>query len=90
MEYYIIGTIAAILTTFGFVPQIIKIYRTKSAKDVSIVTLFQFSIGTFLWTLYGLHIQDPIIITANIVTFVTVIIAIVLYYHYIKIQLLIL
>jgi len=85
MEYYIIGIIAALLTTFGFVPQIIKIYRTKSAKDVSVVTLFQFSIGTFLWTLYGLHIQDPIIITANIVTFVTVIIAMILYYHYRKI-----
>jgi len=66
------------------VPQIIKIYRTKSAKDVSIVTLFQFSIGTFLWTLYGLHIGDPIIITANIVTFVTVIITMILYYHYRK------
>lgn len=89
MEYYIIGTIAAILTTFGFVPQIIKIYKTKSAKDVSIMTLFQFSVGTFLWTLYGLHIGDLIIITANIVTFVTVIITMILYYHYRKIQLLI-
>lgn len=84
MEWYIIGTIAAILTTFGFVPQIIKIYRTKSAKDMSIMTLFQFSIGAFLWTLYGLHIKDTIIIVANIVTFATVIITMVLYYHYRK------
>lgn len=52
-EWYIIGIIAALLTTFGFVPQIIKIYTTKSAKDVSIITLFQFGTGTFLWTLYS-------------------------------------
>ncbi len=84
MVWYIIGIIAAILTTFGFVPQIIKIYRTKSAKDVSITTLFQFSAGTFLWTLYGIHINDPIIMTANIITFITVIMMVILYYHYNK------
>lgn len=86
-EWYIIGIIAAILTTFGFVPQIIKIYRTKSAKDVSIMTLFQFSVGTFLWALYGMHINDPIIIVANIITFITVIMTVILYYHYNKRQL---
>lgn len=56
MNWYIIGTIAAILTTFGFIPQIIKMHNTKSSKDVSFMTLFQFGIGTFLWTLYGIHI----------------------------------
>ncbi len=83
-EWYIIGIIAALLTTFGFVPQIIKIYKTKSAKDVSIMTLFQFSTGTFLWTLYGIYISDPIIIVANIITFITVIITVILYYRYNK------
>lgn len=80
--WYIIGIIAALLTTFGFVPQIIKIYKIKSAKDVSIVTLFQFSTGTLLWTLYGIHIGDPIIITANIITFITMIMMVILYYRY--------
>lgn len=83
-EWYIIGIIAALLTTFGFVPQIIKIYKTKSAKDVSIMTLFQFSTGTFLWTIYGININDPIIIAANIITFITVIITVILYYRYNK------
>lgn len=81
-EWYIIGIIAALLTTFGFVPQIIKIYKTKSAKDVSIMTLFQFSIGTLLWTLYGIHIGDTIIIVANIITFITVIMMVILYYRH--------
>lgn len=78
----IVGIIAALLTTFGFVPQIVKIYGTKSVKDVSIITLFQFSTGTFLWSLYGIYIKDSIIIAANSITFITVIITMILYYQY--------
>lgn len=82
MVWYLIGGIAAILTTFGFVPQIIKMYRTKSSRDVSLATLYQFSAGVVLWTLYGLHLGDVIIIAANAVSFITLVAAIVLYYHY--------
>ncbi len=79
--YYIIGIAAAMLTTFGFIPQIIKMHRSKSAKDVSLATLIQFSAGVILWMLYGIHLRDVIIIAANTITFVTLVIAIVLYYH---------
>ncbi len=81
MEWYLIGITAALLTTFGFVPQIIKMLRTKSSKDVSLITLFQFSAGVLLWALYGLYLRDSIIIAANVITFITLVIAIVLYYH---------
>ena len=73
---------AALLTMFGFVPQVIKMFRTKSAEDVSVVMLAQFSIGVFLWFLYGVHLADIIIIIANLVTFVTVITAMGLYFYY--------
>ncbi|HEY9245463.1 MAG TPA: SemiSWEET family transporter [Candidatus Methanoperedens sp.] len=82
MHWYLIGITAALLTTFGFVPQIIKIHRTKSSKDVSLATLFQFSAGVALWTLYGFHIGDTIIIAANTISFITLVVSIVLYYHY--------
>ncbi len=82
MEWYLIGTAAALLTTFGFVPQIIKMHRTKSSRDVSPATLYQFSAGVILWALYGLHLGDVIIIAANVVTFITLIVAIILYNHY--------
>lgn len=81
MEWYLIGIAAALLTTFGFVPQIIKMHRTKSAKDVSLVTLFQFSAGVILWTLYGIHLGDSIIIAANVITFITLVVAIIFYYR---------
>ena len=82
MYWYVIGTTAALLTTFGFVPQIIKMHRTKSSKDISVTTLFQFSAGVMLWTLYGVHLGDIIIITANTISFMTLVAAIILYYHY--------
>ncbi len=82
MEWFIIGIVAALLTTFGFVPQIIKMHRMKSVKDVSLVTLFQFSAGVALWTLYGIYRSDIIIIAANAVSFMTLVVAIALYYYY--------
>jgi len=80
--WYLIGTTAALLTTFGFVPQIIKMHRTKSAKDVSLATLYQFSAGVILWALYGFHIGDIIVIAANLISFFIIVVAIGLYYYY--------
>jgi len=80
--WYLLGTVAAVLTTFGFVPQIIKMHRTKSARDISPVTLLQFSAGTILWALYGYHIGDVIIISANVISFIIMIVAIILYNFY--------
>jgi MtN3 and saliva related transmembrane protein len=82
MQWELIGSGAAVLTMFGFVPQILKIYKTKSVKDVSLVMLLQFCLGMFLWLLYGLHIHDNILIVANIVSFSSLIVAIGLFFKY--------
>jgi len=79
MFWTIIGITAAILTMFGFVPQILKIWTTKSAKDVSGLTLIQFSIGITLWIFYGIHLNDFIIIGANSISLATVVILLTLY-----------
>jgi len=80
--WYIIGLTAASLTMLGFVPQVLKMWKTKSVKDVSLTTLLQIGIGASLWIVYGIHIQDAIVILANIVTLTTLIIAIALYLRY--------
>ncbi|MEH2092132.1 MULTISPECIES: SemiSWEET transporter [Nostoc] len=49
-------------------PQMFKTWRTKSAKDVSMVTLITFIIGVFLWLIYGIYLQALPIILANSVT----------------------
>ncbi len=82
MLWKIIGITAACLTMFGFIPQIIKIYKTKSAKDISLFALLQFTLGIFLWILYGIHLKDVIIIIANTVSVSTLFIALVLYFKY--------
>ena len=75
MLWIVLGVLAASLTMFGFVPQIIKMWKTHSAKDVSGLTLVQFGAGVTLWMLYGIHRKDYIIIGANAVSLVTLIIA---------------
>ncbi len=63
-----VGGSAAVLTMFSFVPQIVKIVRTRSCRDVSILTLLQLSAGVTLWIIYGIMRADRIIILANVIT----------------------
>ncbi|MEH2163667.1 MAG: SemiSWEET transporter [Nostoc sp.] len=64
----ILGLAAATLTSTAFLPQMFKTWQTKSAKDVSSVTLITFIIGVFLWLIYGIYLQALPIILANSVT----------------------
>jgi MtN3 and saliva related transmembrane protein len=82
MYWLAVGLTAAILTMFAFVPQIIKVLKTKSVRDVSITTLLQLCLGVSLWIAYGVHLKDKIIITANSVTLITVIILLWLYFNF--------
>lgn len=78
----VVGSTAAALTMFAFIPQIIKGIKTKSVKDVSLTTLLQLSVGVSLWIVYGIHIEDPIVITANSVTLFSLVILVCLYFCY--------
>lgn len=82
MLWRLIGTFAATLTMFSFVPQIIKVLKNKSAKDVSLMMILQLSLGVSLWMVYGYHLKDPIIITANSVTLASLVILLFLYFNY--------
>lgn len=66
----LLGLAAAALTTAAFLPQLLKTWRSKSAKDVSLSMLITFSIGVFLWLIYGVCIQSLPVILANLLTFV--------------------
>ncbi|MFA5097712.1 MAG: SemiSWEET family transporter [Candidatus Margulisiibacteriota bacterium] len=70
----IIALLAALLTSTGFVPQIIKGFKTGHVKDVSLMTLIFTAAGTFCWAIYGFSLGDTIIVLANIFTCSTVII----------------
>ncbi len=86
MLWTIIGASAATLTMFAFIPQIAKVLKTRSVKDVSLLTLIQLSIGVSLWIVYGIHLKDAIIITANSITLTTLILLLSLYFNYGRIK----
>jgi len=65
MEWKIVGIIAAVCTTSGFIPQIIRGIRTKRLDDISPVMYVFLIFGLSLWMSYGIHIEDIIIIVAN-------------------------
>lgn len=65
MLWSIMGTIAAICTTVGFIPQIIRGVRTRELRDVSPVMLTLLLVGCSLWLAYGVHLKNPIIALAN-------------------------
>ena len=68
----LLGLVAGTLTTFAFVPQAIKTWKTKSAGDLSIGTMSLICSGVLLWLIYGLLIGDVPVIAANAVTLVLV------------------
>ena len=82
MSIKIIALTAALLTSTGFVPQIIKGVKTGHVKDVSLITLIFTAAGTFCWAIYGFSLGDIIIIIANIFTCSTVIVLMIMKFLY--------
>jgi MtN3 and saliva related transmembrane protein len=63
----IIGFIAATLTTGAYIPQAVKTWKTRSAKDLSLRMFLMMTSGMSLWLVYGIFRKDPPIIIANAV-----------------------
>jgi MtN3 and saliva related transmembrane protein len=69
-----IGWLAAILTTFSFVPQAIKVIRTKETSSISLWMYSIFTLGISFWLIYGLMIGSVQMTLANLITLVLAII----------------
>ncbi len=66
----IIGLIAGTCTTISFLPQVIKTFKTKETKDISLSMYIVLATGIFLWTIYGILIESLPVILANSISFV--------------------
>ena len=64
------GITAAICTTISFVPQAIKIIRTKDTTAISSAMYSLFTFGTLMWLIYGLFTKNLPVILANGVTLI--------------------
>lgn len=60
--FQIITTVVGIIMSIGYFPQAYKIYKTKSAENISLATFVIFALGTLIWTLYGFFIKDYVLI----------------------------
>ena len=70
----IIGYLAALLTTVSFIPQVYKIIKTKSAKDISLGMYSVFMVGILLWLIYGFTIGSMPVTIANFITLLLVLV----------------
>jgi len=61
-----LGLIAGAVTSMGFIPQLIRGYRTKELDDVSYFMPSILAVGMSLWFLYGFFVQKFPIIVANV------------------------
>ncbi len=64
------GGVAAVLTTIAFLPQVIKSWRSRSTRDVSLGMFLILNTGIVLWLIYGLILESRPLIYANTVTLI--------------------
>ena len=65
-----VGLIAATLSTIAHTPQLIKSWKTKNTKDISLWMYIILVCGVGTWLIYGILIRDIPLIIANTITFI--------------------
>lgn len=64
----LVGILAGLGTTISFVPQLIRVWRLRSARDISLTMFLIYSLGVFLWMLYGIFLRAAPMILFNGIT----------------------
>jgi MtN3 and saliva related transmembrane protein len=65
-----LGTAAAILTSISFVPQVLKILKTRNTSGISLIMYALFVSGVACWLIWGLLVNQTPVVIANAVTLV--------------------
>ncbi|KYC46663.1 MAG: PQ loop repeat protein [Candidatus Methanofastidiosum methylothiophilum] len=78
----VLGLLAGTLTTISFIPQVMKTWKYKETKDISLLMYIIFFSGILLWFSYGILINNMPIIVANGVSLVLVFIVLSLKIRY--------
>lgn len=63
----ILGYSAGAITTLTFLPQVVKTYRERSAKDVSLMMFVIAAVNEVMWIVYGALKKDMVIMLTNAV-----------------------
>lgn len=65
----VLGYVAACFTTGSFLPQVLKVLKTRNTESLSLGMYAIFTAGVLLWLIYGFLRKDSAIVVANLVTF---------------------
>jgi len=83
-QWVMLGLTAGFLTTIGYIPQLVKGYKTHKMDDVSVMMPLLLSVGMGLWLCYGIVTDDVPIIFWNAVSVGLNVVLIVMKYRYRK------
>jgi MtN3 and saliva related transmembrane protein len=64
-----IGFLATLCSTLAFVPQVLKTWRTRSTRDISVAMFATVVAGSILWIVYAWLRSDIPVLTTNVVIF---------------------
>ncbi len=76
--------LAGSLTTISFIPQVVRIWRTKKADDISTSMFVIFMAGVALWLGYGILLKAWPVIAANAITLALAMVILILKFRYRK------
>jgi MtN3 and saliva related transmembrane protein len=62
------GFAAAFCTTTAYVPQVLRIWRTRSTQDISLWMFLVMNLGLVFWLIYGISIHSLPVIVCNAAT----------------------
>ncbi len=77
-----LASISGVVLGLSGVPQVVKIFKTKSAKDIAPLTYLIVESGSIIWILYGLELKNFPIVLANILGFSSTTLILIGYYLY--------
>jgi len=63
----ILATISGSLMALANFPQVYKIFKRKSAKDISAITYSVYILGAIIWILYGIEIKSMPVLVSNLI-----------------------
>jgi len=78
----VLGYTAGAVTTFTFLPQVIKTWKDKSAKDISLLMFIIAAVNEVMWVAYGVLKDNMVIILTNAILLVMSLIMIYFKYRY--------
>jgi MtN3 and saliva related transmembrane protein len=66
----LIGAIAGTLTTISFVPQVMRVFKTRQTRDISMTMMLLFSLGVAMWVAFGYMVDSMPVVWTNAMTLV--------------------